>query len=172
MYLVSDLIVVKFTESFLSASSSSPVAVQFPVAHLQSKLRCLRTSYLICTILLTFQLWKSANFRYTDPGSTIGQTQDGDFETYLNLQKGGWNQTFYPPVKQNALDTKSLTNPNMKAGTVTLLMQGPTPPLRPKLASPQPTQECKQVSQQQPAQPRKYFFPTCNCNKLCASCSA
>ena len=103
MYLVSDLIVVKFTESFLSASWSSPVAVQFPVAHLQSKLRCLRTSYLICTILLTFQLRKSANFRYTDPGSTIGQTQDGDFETYLNLQKGGWwNQTFYPLVKQNA----------------------------------------------------------------------
>ena len=57
-----------------------------------------------------------------------------------------------------ALDTKSLTNPNMKAGAVTLLMQGPTPPLRPKLASPQPTLECKQVSQQQPAQPRKIFF--------------
>ena len=47
------------------------------------------------------------------------------------------------------LDTKSLTNSNMNAGTVTLLMQGPTPPLRPKLASPQPTQECKQVSQHQ-----------------------
>ena len=34
-------------------------------------------------------------FRYTDPGSSIGQAQDGDFETYLKGKAAGQSNNYY-----------------------------------------------------------------------------